>query len=493
MSREGRFGLALLALYLASRLYGLTALPLFHDETTHVRLATRIAEGEKWLRPWNYGKGLSLFLNALLFPWAFDHYAWASRALTVGFGALSLFAGLLAGRRLWDAPTAGLFGLLYLVCPFVLFHDRLALTDPPMAAFAALVLLFSVRLGEDPRPRRALLLALALVLAVLTKATALLVFATPLAALVLLGPLERRRATAFALAVGFAAAVLAWPVHRFLATTPTVPLAVGHRDAQLLSRLAENLRLALSWLTAYLSFPVALLALAGLTLGLWRRERAAPFLACLVLVPVLAFSAVSTLWFPRYLVFVAVPALLLAARGFLLFTARLPVVVRALLLLLALLPALRLDRDILSAPERAALPEVDRGQFVLGWPSGYGAAGTVTFVREELKRRPDGLTVVVHVHARRTTWHALGLEFAREPRVDLRDLDLTQPSNLDLLAAWAHAKPTLLVLSPVRPARARPDPSTWAHLGRLVSRSCKPGGNLCDEVYRLGEGGLAVP
>ena len=93
--------------------------------------------------------------------------------------------------------------------------------------------------------------------------------------------------------------------------------------------------------------------------------------------------------------------------------------------------------------------------------------------------------MVVHVHSRRTTWLALGLEFAREPRVELRDLDLTRPENLDLLAAWAHARPTLLVLSPVGPAQRRPEPLTWGHLGQLVLRSCKPDGGQCDAIYRL--------
>ena len=65
---------------------------------------------------------------------------------------------------------------------------------------------------------------------------------------------------------------------------------------------------------------------------------------------------------------------------------------------------------------------------------------------------------MTHVHARRTTWRALGLEFAHEPRVDLRDLDLSRAENLDLLAAWAHARPTLLVLSPTGPARRAPGP-----------------------------------
>ena len=71
LSREARVVLVLGALYLGSRLFALTALPLFYDETTHIRWAVDIASGErseKLLRPLNYGKGLSVFLNALPLP-----------------------------------------------------------------------------------------------------------------------------------------------------------------------------------------------------------------------------------------------------------------------------------------------------------------------------------------------------------------------------------------------------------------------------------------
>ena len=446
MSREGRVVLGLGALYLGSRLFGLTTLPAFLDETAHIRWAVEIASGEKLLRPWNYGKGLSIFVNALLFPWAFSHYLWASRALAVAFGAFSLLVGIAVGRRLFEPTTGLVFGLLYVACPFALFYDRLVLTDPPMAAFAALALLLTVRLHEAPGPERAVL---------------------------------------FFLALAAATVLLFWPILRFFATTATVRLGVSHQETDLSTRLITNLPMAVSWLVTYWTLPLTLLALLGLLLDLREKPRAVLFLGVLVVVPVLAFAAVSTLWFPRYLVFVTVPALLLAARGLVRLQARLPRWGFALVVIAALVPALRLDRDILEEPARAALPDIDREQFVLGWPSGYGTQDTVAFVREELRRHPNGLTVVANVHSRRTTWLALGLEFARDPRVDLRDLDLTQPPNLDLLAAWAHERPTLLVLSPVGPARVRPEPHTWAHLGALVLRSCKPDGALCDEVYRL--------
>jgi hypothetical protein len=127
-------------------------------------------------------------------------------------------------------------------------------------------------------------------------------------------------------------------------------------------------------------------------------------------------------------------------------------------------------------------------QYVYGWPSGYATRETVEFVRKELLANPEGLQVIVHSPSLRTTWRALGLEFAYEPRVALKDLDLASAPGLRLLGVWGTARPTLLVVSPVGPARQPPDPSAWAHLGTRVLRACKPDGGLCDDIYRLCHG-----
>lgn len=54
-----------------------------------------IAQGERLGRPWQYGKGLPIFVNALVFPWAQEEYLWASRAVTVAFGLATLLAKLM--------------------------------------------------------------------------------------------------------------------------------------------------------------------------------------------------------------------------------------------------------------------------------------------------------------------------------------------------------------------------------------------------------------
>jgi 4-amino-4-deoxy-L-arabinose transferase-like glycosyltransferase len=482
--------LALVAAYLATRLTGLTVLPIFLDETTHIRAAVAIADGEHLFRQWNYGKGLSIFVNALLFPWAFDHYLGASRALVVAFGLVTLLATMALARRLFGETAGIVAGILYVLCPFTFLYDRLALTDPPMATFATLALLLAVRITERPTVPITLLLGLCLVLAVLTKATALLLLPLPLGVVLLLAPRSGRAWAAALLSVLLASAACYLPLWVFFHTTSTVRLGLEYQESDLGSRLVANVPLAASWLGTYLTAPLAVFAGAGLAIGLRDRSRAALLLGLVVVLPVLAFASVSTLWFPRYVVFVAPPALVLAAHGFARLTEAWPRRAGLALLAAAALPALHLDYHIATDPPHAEIPTLDLVQYVYGWPSGYATDETLAFVKRELLAHPEGLQVIVHSPSLRTTSRALGLEFAHEPRVALKDLDLGSAPGLRLLAVWGTARPTLLVVSPVGPSREPPDSAAWAHLGGRVQRACKPDGSLCDEVYRLCHGAL---
>jgi hypothetical protein len=59
--------LLLFAAYFASRFTALLALPVFLDETLHVRWAREIAEGRRPLdRPWEWGRALTVWLGALV-------------------------------------------------------------------------------------------------------------------------------------------------------------------------------------------------------------------------------------------------------------------------------------------------------------------------------------------------------------------------------------------------------------------------------------------
>ncbi len=501
-SRSDRLWLAVLAAlflaYFASRLVSLTALPIFFDETGHIRWATLISQGRKIEKPWQYGKGLPIFVNALLFPWAHAHYLWASRAITVLFGAGTLAGTILLGRDLGGRRVGALAGLLYVVCPYALIYDRLVLTDAAQGTFAVLAAAFSLRLAERWRARDALASAAALALGVLSKALGMLLLFAPAAAVLLVAPRRLRRPWPLLLAYAAAAAITGYPLVRYFEVTATVRVAVAKSDLGLLDRFAANLPVGASWLLTYWTPALVALGVAAVGLAIVTRARAPLFVAVFMALPFLALVAVGDIWFPRYLVFLTGPFVALAAWGAGALAAALarrwpagarPVAVAGLAVVL--MPAIAADVPLVTDPSRAPFVELDRFQYVTGWPSGYGVRDTVAFVHAERARHPEGLIVVTHARTVRTTARALDLEFAYGGGVRVEDLNFDEPEGaMPLLAEWAREAPTLVVVEPPQAKSGRPDPSRFPGLGGvLAARTFKPDGTLCDEIYRLCGGG----
>lgn len=504
MLTSGRLRFApLFALYLFTRLRGLSLLPIFLDETLHVRWALLISQGEKaWDATWKWGRALTIWLGALVSPWAEDLLL-ANRLLSVALGAVTLWATLEIARRLLHARPALIAGIFYVLCPFTLFYDRMALTEAGLSAFTALTLLFSIRVAESGERRFAVLAGVALALAVLVKALGVLALPIPAVVVLALGPV-RARLGALALAYGVGLPPVAWALRRFVATENAQHMAElftgGGGRGSFAALLAANLTEGAGWLWTWCTPPLAVLGLVGAALAVGRRDRKTLLLALLAAYPLVTFASVLSWRMPRYLLPAAVPLLVLAAGTLDGLLARLAALaseagrertrlwLTAAATVLVLLPALRVDHALWTDPSRAAIPEPDRFQYVLGWPSGYGVRDTERLVRDELTRHPDGVTVVVHANRfqnLRVTPLALGLAFAREPRVQLEDWNFAEPSALQAFERWAAAGPTLLVVPRADPTAPAPEPSVWARLATLVARTTKPDGRPCDDVYRL--------
>lgn len=485
--------IALFALYFATRLVGLTGLPMFFDESWHISWSMWIAEGKEWDTPWLWGKGVSIFVSALLFPWARDDYLLAARLVTVLFGALGLAGVLAAGRRLYDRESAIVASLLYIFCPHSLFYERLALTDSVQSAFAAMSLLASVRVAESGRIKDGAVLGLLLALSVFTKALGVLVFFTPALAFALLPRDRSACARAFAVAYAVGAGLVAYPLLRFFATTQTVRAAIDKSQEGPVGRIVDNAPLVWEWLSKYWTLPLLALAAAGVLAAILRRSRPGVFLGGVVLLPLLAFLAAASLWFPRYLVFLTPPLAILVGgaltslvrwlSAFALHALRPPGWAWAMALGLVLLPSLRFDFLLWTDPAQAPLPEVERFQFVNGWPSGYGVRDTLAFLREQARRRPGGLRVVLQSDARRTIALASAVAFRYDGWLVVSDLRLGDPAAAATLAGWAREMPTFLVIPP--PHRSlRPSPKALPP-ARLLLETRKPDGTLCDQVYEL--------
>jgi len=486
--------LVLFGLYLVTRLVGLTDLPEFLDESWHISWSMWIAEGEEWDKPWLWGKGLSIFVSALLFPWARDHYLLAARLVTVLFGALALAGVLAAGRRLYDRETAIIASLLYVFCPHSLFYDRLALVDSVQSAFAGLSLLASVRVAESGRIKDGAVLGLLLALSVFTKTLGVVAFFTPALAFALLPRRRAACARAFAVAYAVGAGLVAYPLLRFFATTQTVRAAIDKSQEGPLGRTLDNAPVVWEWLSKYWTLPLLALATAGFLAAMLRRSRPGLFLGGAVLLPLSAFLAISSVWFPRYLVFLTPPLALLAgatltslvrAAGARAKAAtKPPAWAWAMALALVLLPALRFDYLLWTDPPRAPLPEVEQLQFVNGWPSGYGGRETIEFLREQARRHHGGVNVVLQSDARRTMAFASAAAFHYDGWVVVSGIRLADPAAAAALATLAREMPTFLVIPEQRGSRPRPTVDALLP-ARLLLETRKPDGSLCHQVYAL--------
>jgi hypothetical protein len=479
---------ALALLYLASRLFALTALPMFVDERIHLRWAYWIAQGRRLRVPVLAGRGFSVYMLAGVAPGAEDPLR-AGRLLTVAIGLVTLVAlHRLALRLSGDRRIADLTALFYIVCPFALVYDRMVLTDAFLSAFTALTLLLSVRLAAEPNTRAGAALGLALALGVLSKTTGLVLFAVPIVALVVVGRDRRRALGPLAVAFAVAGVLVAYPLWLFFRHTDELAgaIAVGETDTALAGNAAVNLPLAAEWLWTYWTPGLVALAVLGLLLGLASapRRRAAVLLALLAAGPTAAFVAVSGIWYPRYLLFTTVPFLPLAAAGFvgLVDLARrrahlgraTVTVLAAGLLAGCLLPALRFDRAVWTNPACAPFPALDRFQFVNGWPSGYGSRESVDFLRAERKRVPDGLVLVTPGPS--TTASAMRLLWADDAGAEVHSLDASED-----VPSGSGRRPVYVIVSLAEGVRL---PDHWAAGVTRELMSFKPDGSPADALYR---------
>lgn len=176
----------LLLCFLLLRLVNVAEFPFFVDETRHIGRARIIwsfsdihvstTPGKFFLYYWMGAFGIPA--NAA---------QWLSRTSVVIFSMLGA-AGTFALARLWFSWGYGLLALAILsVFPFMLFYERLALSDPITASLVILTTWWSVVVALRPTHRRALILGLLLSLMMMGKILAAPLLIVPIIAIVLVG------------------------------------------------------------------------------------------------------------------------------------------------------------------------------------------------------------------------------------------------------------------------------------------------------------------
>lgn len=387
----------LILFFLATRLVNLTAIPIFVDEAIYLRWA-QIARFDA---DWRFisltdGKQPLFVWLTMVFMKIIKEPLVAGRLVSIGTGLVTAIGIWFLSFVIFRNHRLSLFAsLLYIVGPFYLLYDRMALMDAMVGTFSVLALLFGVLLIQTLRLDVALILGAILGGGILTKTSGFLnIYLLPLT-LLLFDWRDKKWKLNLLKWVGLAllAIIISQFFYSILRLSPFFHM-IARKDTLFIYPFAEwlkhpwqffigNLRGLLDWLTSYLTWTVMILVIAPL-IFFWQKTREKALLFGWFLAPFVALALFGKVLYPRFILFMSLPLLVLAAFSL----EQLAMRIKKKWLFLAIcflliLPSLYIDFKILFEPQKAPIPSSDKGQYLDNWPAGYGVNEVVAFAKKE--------------------------------------------------------------------------------------------------------------
>lgn len=406
LSKASRYwwllGSVILGLFLFTRLVNLTALPIFTDEAIYIRwsqIGSRdanwrfisLTDGKQPMFTWIMMLVLRLVSDPLL----------AGRSVSVVSGILSLIGIAVLAWEIYRKPAVSVFAsLFYLLSPFSLLYDRLALYDSWVAAFFIWNLYLGIRLVRSLRLDVAMILGLTLGAAMLNKTSGFLSLYLLPGTLVLFDWSYKNRWQRLGKWLGLAgvAFILSQLVYSVLRLSPFFHM-VGLKNAVFVYPLGEwlthpwrffigNFRGMFGWTEQYLTWPVLAAALLP-ALIFWRQTREKLLLYGFWLAPFAGLALFGKVLYPRFILFMTMPLLVLAAEfGVTMLTRYRKQVFGLVGALVFFLPSVYIDYFIIFQPKYAPITYSDRSQLIDDWPAGGGVKEVVAFLTAQAADRP---------------------------------------------------------------------------------------------------------
>lgn len=405
--------LFLVALFFATRLTNILSLPIFTDEAIYVRWSQIAKQDAAWrfISLTDGKQPLFIWIAINIMRFVSDPLL-ATRLVSVfaGFGALvgimlltlELFkkkrsGGIINrmfGQLLEDKKSAYIAGLLFIVFPFALVLDRMALYDSLVACGMVWSLYAEVLLVRYLRLDVALLAGLIMGTAVLTKTSGFFsIYLLPFSLLLFDFRQKewRKKLLEWVILAGVAATV-AYGMYSVLRLSPFFYI-INEKNALFVYPLQEwlkhpleflygNFNALFGWFFVYTTIPVLLFALISFFIGKNFREKL--LLLIWFLAPFTALGIFGKTLYPRFIFFMTVPVILLASFAVVTLMQRFKSkILSAVILLLALSFSVYADYFIIFNISNAPIPQADLGQYINSWPAGGGVREMVAFFEKE--------------------------------------------------------------------------------------------------------------
>jgi 4-amino-4-deoxy-L-arabinose transferase-like glycosyltransferase len=322
----------------------------------------------------------------------------AGRVASIFAGFFGMIGIYFATSELFKSRRAGcIASLLYILCPFTLVYDRMALYDTATAAFSVWNLFLGILLVRSLGLDIALILGLMLGVGMLNKTSGFLsLYFLPFT--LLLFDFQKPKWTLRLgrwIALAFVSACLSQVVYSVLRLSPYFYI-ISQKDALFVYRWGEwlthpfrffygNLHGEFDWAIGYMTLPIFLLAIIyGIIPSKEFREKV--FLLFWWFAPFAGLALFGKVLYPRFILFMVMPLVILAARGSVFLYEKIkPSFLWLILFLFCVLPSLRTDYLLLFDVTKATIPQSDRGQYINDWPSGWGAREITAIIDTKAK------------------------------------------------------------------------------------------------------------
>ncbi|MBI5613856.1 glycosyltransferase family 39 protein [Candidatus Gottesmanbacteria bacterium] len=442
--------------YFSSRLYALTGLPIFTDEAIYIRwsqIGSRdaswrfisLVDGKQPLFTWIMMVYLKIFHDPLF----------AGRFVSVSAGCLTLIGLVCLSYYLFkDKKISFLTAILYIISPFSLMYDRLALYDSLVAALSVWSLFFSIVLARSLRLDIALMLGMTLGLGMLNKTSGFLsLYLLPMT-LVLFDfkhkEWKKRLLLWFGLA--FISLVISQALYGVLRLSPLFSM-ISQKDSVFVYPLSEwllhpyrflegNLSGMFDWVKGYLTWPIVFsVILSVFVLGKYVKEKILLFLWWFV--PFVGLALFGRVLYPRFIFFMVMPLLILSALTFkTVFGVLKNKLAAVLVILFCFIPSAYIDYFILSSPLTAPIPKSDKGQYIDDWPSGWGVPEVNAFLGQK------AMSGKVSVYTEGTFGlmpYAIELYYVDNPNIKIKGFWPVPKTIPEEIMEDARIKPTFVV------------------------------------------------
>lgn len=383
--------IVLIIIFFASRFYKLMAIPVFFDETIYIRWLNSINHSNDWLLPLKeFGwEPLNIWIAAVI-NLLVKNSLLSLRLTAILFGFLTLICLFLALKQILKPKIVYLILFTYLISPVILLHDRLGLRGDSAISFCfSLALLGLVKRLIHKKPSASYLISLAIILGLLIKTTAITI---PLIVLISFIVFKQKPTKTDAKALGLTALPL-----MFYYFTHTLSLVLNKSSVFMntgVTMIKNNLYQQLLWLNQYLTWPVVVLFFVGLFLLFKQQKKLFNLLLISLLATFIFMALIAKILFPRYILLSFISVLLISGYGLSQIFYQLPKLLKPLVIIF-LIPSLMVSLRIITDLKSAPLPEIERWQYVTGWPSGYGLAELITYLKTDLPAQAGPPSVLV--------------------------------------------------------------------------------------------------